>query len=390
MATFPALTPSDAPITPGAWPATAHKSLNGAESSIRHGSAEIRRTWRPTFVNITEANFLAILSHYRGQRSGFDSFGFTTTTLAADLTPAGFAWLYASRPQVVDQHADCFTVQCEFRCEPRGLVVAPGKAWRTGATTFTPGSRTGGIVYGPSVAWVTPSTTFAPGDRLGFYGGANGVSWATAATTFAPGSRSASASVSLLLHMDGSNGSTTFTDSSSNAHAMTVNLGTVTISTTDSKFGGASAYFVNGDLRTPSSSTFTFSGDFTVELWAKRTGTTGEYDTLITATAGEENLFMIRASTDNPGVFINGIQFATGIALTLDTWRHIAVVRSGSTVTAYLDGVSIGTTTTSGTITCGRLCIGNSFQVNNRFFKGYVDELRVSKDNARYTENFKP
>ena len=167
MATFPALTPSDAPIVPGAWPATAHKSLNGAESSIRHGSAEIGRTWRPSFVNITEANFQAILSHYRGQRSGFDSFGFTTTTLAADLTPAGFAWLYASRPQVVDEHTDCFTVQCEFRCEPRGLVVVPGKAWRTGATTFTPGGRTSGTVLGSSVAWVTPSTTLTPGSATG-------------------------------------------------------------------------------------------------------------------------------------------------------------------------------------------------------------------------------
>jgi hypothetical protein len=99
---------------------------------------------------------------------------------------------------------------------------------------------------------------------------------------------------------------------------------------------------------------------------------------------------MIRASTSNPGVFIDGIQFATGIALTLNTWRHIAVVRSGSTVTAYLDGVSIGTATTSATITCGRFCIGNSFQVNNRFFKGYVDELRITPDKAHYTSAFTP
>jgi len=137
MATFPSLRPSEAPIIFGAWPATAHTSLNGAESRIRHGLAEIGREWRPSFVNITEADFLAILNHYRGQRSGFDSFGFDTTTLASDLTPAGFAWLYASRPEVVDHHVDCFTVQCKFKCEPRGLVVAPGKRWRTVQTTFS-------------------------------------------------------------------------------------------------------------------------------------------------------------------------------------------------------------------------------------------------------------
>ena len=167
MAAFPSLTPSEAPITPGAWPATAHLSLNGAESRIRHGSAEIGRTWRPSFVNITEADFLAILAHYRGQRSGFDPLGFSTTTLAADLTPAGFAWLYLSSPQVVDHHPDCFTVQCEFRCEPRGLVVLPGRAWRTGATTFTAGSRSGGAVFGRSAAWATAATTFTQGSADG-------------------------------------------------------------------------------------------------------------------------------------------------------------------------------------------------------------------------------
>jgi hypothetical protein len=141
-------------------------SLSGAESRIRQGSAQIGRRLQLTFTNITEANFLAILSHYRGQRSGFDSFGFNTATLAADLTPAGYAWLYTSRPQVVDEHADVFTVVCEFKAEPRGLVVAMGKTWRTLATTLTPGARDGGVVYGASAAWVTPTTTMRPQARM--------------------------------------------------------------------------------------------------------------------------------------------------------------------------------------------------------------------------------
>jgi hypothetical protein len=130
-------------------------------------------------VNITEANFLAILAHYLGQRSGFDSFGFDATTLAADLTPAGFAWLYAGPPRVVDQHPDCFTVQCEFRCEPRGLVVAPGKDWRTGATTFTPGTRSSdGAVSAAGVNWVTPATTFTAGSSGSGSGGGSGAALA--------------------------------------------------------------------------------------------------------------------------------------------------------------------------------------------------------------------
>lgn len=50
------------------------------------------------------------------------------------------------------------------------------------------------------------------------------------------------ASVALLLHMDGANGSASFTDSSGNAHAVTANGG-AQISTAQSKFGGSSADF---------------------------------------------------------------------------------------------------------------------------------------------------
>ena len=48
--------------------------------------------------------------------------------------------------------------------------------------------------------------------------------------------------VSLLLPMDGTNGSTTFTDSSLNGLTVTA-VGNAQISTTQSKYGGASGYF---------------------------------------------------------------------------------------------------------------------------------------------------
>ena len=189
MATFPTLIPSTSQVAPGAWPVSAISSLNGAESRIRQGSAEIGRPLQLTFTNVTESDFLAILSHYRGQRSGFDPFGFNTATLAADLTPAGYAWLYASRPQVVDEHANVFTVSCEFKSEPRGLVTALGEAWRTLATTLTLGARDGGAVYGTPAAWVTGTTTLEIGVR--FDGtGSNGVPWITSATTLTTGARS--------------------------------------------------------------------------------------------------------------------------------------------------------------------------------------------------------
>jgi hypothetical protein len=191
----------------------------------------------------------------------------------------------------------------------------------------------------------------------------------------------------LLLHMDGSNGSTTFTDSSSNQHAMSIQNGAVTITTAQSKFGGASGEF-NGRLRTPTSSVFTFNGDFTIELWARRTGSNGGFDTLVSA--ANESTLMMRPGGANPGFFFDsGSPFATGFALTVNTWQHVAMVRSGSTVTAYVDGVSIGAITSSATVTCDFLMFGDS-SVSPRYFKGQIDEVRVTNGKAHYTSAFIP
>jgi hypothetical protein len=365
MDTFPSLIPSEAPIVPGTWPTTAHKSLNGAESRIRHGSAPIGGRWSPAFVNITEADYLAILSHYRGQRSGFDPFGFSATTLAADRTPAGFAWLYAGPPRVVDQHPDCFTVQCGFRCVPRGLVVVSGKAWRTGATTLTVGTRDGGIVYGPTVAWVT------------------------AATTFAPGSRSAS-SASLLLHMDGSNDSTTFINSGGSGITVTA-YGNARISTTDPKYGSGSLLLDgSGDyLQTDASSILQFgTGDFTVECWVK----------VISGTSNN-GLFTFGSPSSGLAVGIyegqwfldrgDGNSFRMGAATT-GSWQHLAVTRSDGSLRFFIAGTQIGATiSTSIDLTGNQLIIGyyynSSFAINAR-----VDEFRVEKGTAFYTSTFTP
>lgn len=84
-------------------------------------------------------------------------------------------------------------------------------------------------------------------------------------------------SVSLHLHCDGTNASTTITDSSSLAHVMTAANG-AQITTSDSVFGGASLSLVgtNRTITAPSNAAFDFgSGDFTIELNYKSTQTTG-------------------------------------------------------------------------------------------------------------------
>ena len=126
MADFPALTAAARPLTPGRWGGVTHSAMNGQVSTIRTSSAEIGRRLSLRFPAITEAQFLQIVAHYQGQRSGFEGFSFTTATIPAGDTPSGHQWLYADMPQVLDQHIDVFDVECSFRSEPPGVFVVPG------------------------------------------------------------------------------------------------------------------------------------------------------------------------------------------------------------------------------------------------------------------------
>lgn len=200
------------------------------------------------------------------------------------------------------------------------------------------------------------------------------------------------ASVSLLLPFDGANGSTTFTDVSSNAFAVTAPQGAPVISTAVFKFGGSAGDFTSGGrLQTPANAAFNFNDNFTVELDIYRTGMSGSFDTVLVASVGE-SAFMIRGSTNNPGVFMasDSTPIAPGLSFDLNTWNHIAVVRVGSTVTVYKNGVSIGTGIRSGTINTSGFFVGDSSLSFSRYFRGYLDNLRITKGVARYTANFTP
>src|SRR5690554_3988242 len=76
--------------------------------------------------------------------------------------------------------------------------------------------------------------------------------------------------VKLLIHADGSDGSTTFTDDSATGHTVTTS-GSAQVDTAQSKFGGASALFAAGGsdyLAVADHPEFDIgTGDFTVDLW---------------------------------------------------------------------------------------------------------------------------
>lgn len=198
--------------------------------------------------------------------------------------------------------------------------------------------------------------------------------------------------------MDGSNGSTTFTDASSNAFSVTA-YGNAQISTTQSKFGGASGLFDGtGDyLSLPSSSAWAFgTADLTIEFWFR------------VASFGSAITYMSQANNASPEWYVysdNSSLFRFGrhgaaqynaftTTLSTNTWYHVAIVRSSGVMAIYLDGQSQSLTAVGGGV--GGFNFSSSTALNigalgggSNSYNGNLDDIRITSA-ARYTANFTP
>ncbi len=77
----------------------------------------------------------------------------------------------------------------------------------------------------------------------------------------------------------------------------------------------------------------------------------------------------------------------TNSVVTAGSWHHYAVVRNGTTITLYVDGVSVGSATLSGNLSDGNLLIGQPFNASSNF-NGLIDEFRVLNGTAAWTTGF--
>jgi hypothetical protein len=203
------------------------------------------------------------------------------------------------------------------------------------------------------------------------------------------------ANVSLLLHGDGTNGSTTIIDNSPSPKTVTA-VGNAQISTAQSKFGGASMYFDgNGDsLSLPLDNSLAFgSGEFTFEFWLFRNASSLFIilDTRSIGGSPSSQIIVFINSNGEIQVGESAVNRLSGGSTTINSWNHYALVRdSSNVVTGYINGVSVGTWSTSLNFTLGSAPrIGST--VNNTFYlDGYIDDLRITKGVARYTSNFTP
>lgn len=202
----------------------------------------------------------------------------------------------------------------------------------------------------------------------------------------------------LLMHMDDD-----VTDATGNHSPSAVGSPTYVAS----KSGFRKAIDLDGStqyISVANSSDFNFgSGDFTMEMLIKlNTGYITHSQHFLAYRDSLVNLgfdwrltngggFTLRYANNSSSSWTN--DFNNAWSPVAETWYHIAVSRSGSTLYFFVDGNLLGSHTigTDSISSTADLYIGtgpyNSFAEK---FDGLIDELRIVKGEAVYTSNFTP
>lgn len=188
------------------------------------------------------------------------------------------------------------------------------------------------------------------------------------------------ANVVLLLHGEGANGSTTFTDHSSFGKTVSV-TGSTEVSTAQYKFGGSSIKgAVSSRLTCSLGTDGSMTADFTIEVYARD----GDGTVIFAGPSGQGYLYNHKFHDYGA----TALDIST--AQTGGDWNHYAISRTGSTIYAFKNGTLTDSDTYSGTVNLTTLYFGYYPPNNNLHFDGYYDEIRVTNGVGRYTSGFTP
>lgn len=198
--------------------------------------------------------------------------------------------------------------------------------------------------------------------------------------------------VKLLLHMDGTSGSTTFVDNSPVGYTMTA-FGDAKVDTANVKFGTGSLVsdstndYLEIDHTTKGYITALATEPWTAELWVY----SNNYHSIrLNNSAGAE--FSLGAyngfSADYLLSSVSGATLAApNYAMPTFSWNHVAVVNDPvqSLMFLYINGVQVGSAASKPMTTMARVSAPGSIS-----FNGNTDDVRITVGVARYTGNFAP
>lgn len=140
------------------------------------------------------------------------------------------------------------------------------------------------------------------------------------------------------------------------------------------------------------------AGDFTIETWVRSPSTNTGYngifaleDRLMNSTATTGGLQLAFRTGNLFDLYhSDGTSSSKSFTWSTNTWYHIALVRSGSTITLYVDGTSIGTETSSTDYSAFKFLTVGMYYNTSYALLGYIEDFRLTDGLARYTTNFTP
>ena len=151
--------------------------------------------------------------------------------------------------------------------------------------------------------------------------------------------------------------------------------------------GGFSGFFDgSGDyLDAGSNAALGFgTGDFTVEAWIYRSAS-GAFPIYTNGPTSSGSWAVYVVSDKLQTDYYGGTSLTGASTIPLNTWNHVAVVRSGSTLSLYLNGNRDATTTTSSNNTTSNGIVGRDWTNSSTSPNGYISNLRVVKGSAVYS-----
>lgn len=204
----------------------------------------------------------------------------------------------------------------------------------------------------------------------------------------------------LLLHFEAD-----LADSSSGAKTITAN-GNAGYSSGSYKFGSYSCYFdgIGDYLTAADSADWNFSnGDWTIDWWMNPD--INEDTNFYCQKVDTSNYVVIKRSSNklkieckSGGSFVMSYDSSSSFNPTVGSWTHVAVVRSGTSMYLFINGVSFTLTVNTAISTSSLPDLAAGIEIGSNsttidtvdYYTGYIDEYRITKGTARWTANFTP
>ena len=200
--------------------------------------------------------------------------------------------------------------------------------------------------------------------------------------------------VTMLLHGNGTNGAqnNTFIDSSTNNFTITRN-GNTTQGTFSPYGSNWSNYFDgSGDyLSVANNVALQWStGDFCVEAWIYPNSVSGS-KAIVCKGTNDAGTFDLGLYGNKIELYTTALVFSSTTTISANTWTHVAVTRSGTTLRCFINGALDTTVTSSYNFNnAGTFYVGVYGSASVNYFNGYMSNVRCVKGSAVYTSAFTP